>query len=35
MSVIKSQIDEDSTQLHLYNENNDSFIAAMGEEEYH
>ena len=34
MSVIKAQNDIVSTQLRLYNENRDAFVAAMGEAEY-
>ena len=34
MSVIKAQNDFVSTQLHLYNENRDAFVVAMGEAEY-
>ena len=34
MSVIKAQNDIVSTQLCLYNENRDAFVAAMGEAEY-
>ncbi len=34
MSVIKAQNDVVSTQLRLYNENRDAFIAAFGEEGY-
>ncbi len=34
MSVIKEQNDIVLTQFHLYNENRDAFVAAMGEAEY-
>jgi hypothetical protein len=34
MSVIKSRNDIVATQLRLYNDNKDSFIAAMGEDAY-
>ena len=34
MSIIKAQNDIVSTQLCLYNENRDAFVAAMGEAEY-
>lgn len=34
MSVIKAQNDIVSTQLRLYNENRDAFIAAFGEDGY-
>ena len=34
MSVIKVQNDIVSTQLCLYNENRDAFVATMGEAEY-
>ena len=34
MSVIKAQNDVVSTQLCLYNENRDAFIAAFGEDSY-
>ena len=34
MSVIKAQNDVVSTQLRLYNENRDAFIAAFGEDGY-
>ncbi len=34
MSVIKAQNDIVSTQLCLYNENRDAFVAAMGEVVY-
>ena len=35
MSIIKSQNDVVSTQICLYNENKNSFIAKMGEEKQH
>ncbi len=33
-SLIKTRNDLDATQLHLYNNNKSSFIAAMGQEAY-
>ena len=35
MTVVKSQNDLVSSQLHLYQENKESFISIMGEEKYH
>ena len=34
MSLIKSRNDVVATQLRLYNDNKDAFVAAMGEDTY-